>query len=109
MNLICIKCPRGCNITVDGDKITGNMCPRGKDYAIEEMTCPKRTVTALIRVGGGIVSVKTSVEVPKEKIDDVMNEISKINVEKAQIGDIVCKNILGLNADIVVTGNPYTF
>lgn len=107
MNLICIKCPRGCNISIDGNNITGNMCPRGEDYAREEMTCPMRMVTSLIKVNGLIVPVKTSKEVPKDRIDDVLKEIAKIKVNSTSIGQVVMKNVLDLDVDIVVTGNPY--
>jgi CxxC motif-containing protein len=107
MELICIKCPRGCNLTINGEQITGNFCPRGIDYAKEEMTCPMRIVTALIKVDGKIVPVKTSREVPKEKIEEVLKEISNIKVSYTKIGDIVLSNVLNLNVDIVVTGEPY--
>lgn len=107
MELICIKCPRGCLLTVDGDNITGNMCPRGIDYAKEEQTNPMRIVTTLIKVNGKVVPVKTNKEVPKSKINEVLKEISKINVSETKIGDIVLKNILELGVDIVVTGEPY--
>lgn len=107
MELICIKCPRGCLLTVDGDNITGNMCPRGIDYAKEEQTNPMRIVTTLIKVNGKVVPVKTTKEVPKSKINEVLKEISKINVNETKIGDIVLKNILELGVDIVVTGEPY--
>jgi len=107
MELICIKCPRGCNLNIKNNIITGNLCPRGIEYAKEELNCPMRIVTALIKVNGKIVPVKTSSEVPKNKISQVMDEISKINVSKTKIGDIVLKNILNLNVDIIVTGNPY--
>lgn len=44
--LICICCPMGCRMTVektaDGYSVTGNTCPRGKKYAVEEMTAPDR-------------------------------------------------------------------
>ena len=107
MKLICIKCPRGCKLQVEGDSITGNMCPRGIDYAKEEMTCPMRIVTALIKCDGKIVPVKTNHEVPKSRINDVLKEISNIEVNSTSIGDVVINNILGLNVDIVVTGEPY--
>lgn len=107
MNLICIKCPRGCEITVDGEKIQGNACPRGLDYAKEEMTCPKRIVTYLAKSVDGIVPVKTDIEVPKDKIEQIVEVISNLNLGKTSIGDVVVSNVLGLNANIVVTGNPY--
>lgn len=107
MELICIKCPRGCNLVVDGDNVTGNLCPRGLDYAREEQTNPLRIVTTLIKVGEKVVPVKTSSEVPKARINDVLDEIAKINVENTSIGDVVLTNILDLGVDIVVTGEPY--
>lgn len=107
MELICIKCPRGCNLVVDGDNVTGNLCPRGLDYAREEQTNPMRIVTTLIKVGEKVVPVKTSSEVPKARINDVLDEIAKINVETTSIGDVVLTNILDLGVDIVVTGEPY--
>lgn len=107
MKLICIKCPRGCEITVEGESITGNACPRGLEYAKEEMICPMRTVTYLAKSSYGIVPVKTDRDVPKSDISKVVDEISKLQLGKVQIGDVVIKNILGLDANVVVTGEPY--
>jgi len=107
MKLICIKCPRGCELDIDGDNITGNQCTRGLDYAREELTCPMRTVTALVKSDDMIVPVKTSKDVPKEKIKDVLDQISKINATRVSIGDVVLSNVAGLGVDIIVTGNPY--
>ena len=42
MELICIKCPRGCNIKIDGTVIAGNLCPRGEIYAKEGLFVYKR-------------------------------------------------------------------
>ena len=109
MKLICIKCPRGCNLDVDGDKITGNLCPRGIDYAKEEQTCPMRTVTALVKIGNAVVPVKTDKEVPKAKIQEVLDEICKVSVVKANPGDIIIQNILGTGANVIVTGNKYDY
>lgn len=107
MKLICIKCPRGCEITVDGDKITGNSCPRGLAYAKEEQTCPMRTVTALAKVGDSVVPVKTDKEVPKVKVFDVLEEISRLHLKEAKQGDVIVKNICDTGANIVITGNKY--
>ncbi len=112
METICIMCPMGCplNIEKDGDKIavTGNTCKRGETYGIEEFTHPRRSVTTLVRMqNGGVASVKTSNTIPKERIFDVINEIGKLTVsDKVKIGDIVAYNVLGLGADVVVTGRP---
>lgn len=108
MELICIKCPRGCKLNVNNETITGNLCPRGIDYAKEEMTNPMRTVTTLIKTKYGIVPVKTSSEIPKNMIDELINFVSKIYENKLyKIGDVVVKNVLNLNVDLIVTGEPY--
>ena len=107
MKLICIKCPRGCELSIDGENITGNQCARGITYAKEELTCPQRMVTALIKTRNGIAPVKTSREVPKEKIFDVVNEINKLKAPNAKIGDVVISNCLGLGVDIIVTGDEF--
>ena len=106
----CIICPRGCHLKVDDDmNVTGNTCPRGKDYAISELTNPVRTITSSVRVNNRedlLVSVKTSGSIPKGKIFDVMDEINKLSVSApTRIGDVVAKDILGLGVDILITKN----
>lgn len=108
MELVCIKCPRGCVLNVNGDTITGNMCLRGVQYAKEELTCPMRTVTALAKgVNGEIIPVKTNVEIPKDKINEVLQCISKCRADKSNIGDVILTNVAGTKANIVVTGESY--
>ena len=106
--LTCIVCPRGCRLRVNDEMVvTGNACPRGEKYAINELTHPTRTITSSIRVTNRpytLVSVKTDKPIPKDKMFDVMQEIDKLTVEApTRIGQIVCKNILNLDADIVIT------
>lgn len=108
--LTCIVCPRGCRLHVDDDmNVTGNFCPRGKEYAISELTNPVRTITSSVKVSNRpytLVSVKTTKPVPKEKIFDVMREIDKISVEApVRIGQVVKTKVLGLDSDIVITKN----
>ena len=106
----CIICPRGCSLSVDDNmNVTGNTCPRGKQYAISELTNPVRTITSSVRVNNRedlLVSVKTSGNIPKGKIFEVMEEINKLSVSApTRIGDVVKANILGLGVDIVITKN----
>lgn len=107
---VCIVCPRGCRLKVDDqNNVTGNTCPRGKEYAISEMTHPVRIITSSVRVLNRddlLVSVKTSGAVPKDQIFEVMKEINKIGVNApCHIGDVVKENILGLSVNIIVTKN----
>ena len=106
----CIICPRGCHLVVDDNmNVSGNTCPRGKEYAISELTNPVRTITSSVRVNNRedlLVSVKTSVPIPKGKIFEVMEEINKLSVAApTRIGDVVKSNILGLGVDIIITKN----
>ena len=108
-NLTCIICPRGCaltaDITADGVIVTGNACPKGQEYAINECTNPVRTVTATVRVSNRyntMVSVKTVTPVAKDKMMDVMAALRNTRVEAPlAIGDVVLTDVCG--SDIVVT------
>lgn len=110
-NLVCIICPRGCSLCVEGKKdnlkVSGNACKRGEKYAIDECSNPVRTVTAVVRVENRIdtmVSVKTEYPIPKDKIFDVMEIINSITVlAPINIGDIIVEDILGTK--IVATKN----
>ena len=109
--LTCIICPRGCSLTVDinGDDITvtGNSCPRGKQYGINECTNPVRTVTSFVRVDNRedtMVSCKTSVPIKKGDIFAVMDKIRNTTVDApVKIGDVLIKDVYG--ADVVATKN----
>lgn len=110
MNTICIKCPMGCPLTVeerDGKIIVnGNTCKRGELYGAEEYREPKRAITSLVRTKSGeVASVKTSCDVPKDRIKDVVEFIGGLTVgDGVRIGDVVATDVLGLGADIVITG-----
>lgn len=110
MEFVCICCPMGCNleVNVDGDNITvsGNTCPRGKDYAIAEVTAPTRTVTTTVDVSGGEfrAPVKTAAPIPKGKIFDALAEIKTAHVTAPVcIGDVIVANVSGTNVDVVAT------
>ena len=113
-NLTCIGCPLGCAITVTTENrlilsVSGHTCKRGELYAREEVTAPRRIVTSTVRVTGGtrpVISVKTVPAIPKEQIFSCMDEIRRLCVQApVHIGDVVIKNILGLDSDVIVTKN----
>lgn len=108
--IVCIKCPIGCRMKAekkaDGTiKVTGNLCPVGEKYAIEELTEPKRLVTSLIKGEDKVYPCKTSIEIPKDKIFAVLDEIAKVKLSSAKIGEVVIRNVLNTGADVVITGN----
>ena len=110
-NLICITCPRGCAMTaeIQGDTVTvtGNSCPKGEEYAINECLHPMRTVTATVRVANRadtMVSVKTETPVPKGSMMDVMALLRETSVNApVSISDEVLADVFGTR--IVITKN----
>lgn len=109
--IICTVCPMGCQLQITegpaGYQVTGNACPRGEVYGIQEMTDPRRIVTSTVKVTGGdhpLVSVKTSRAIPRDRMFDVIRAISEVTAAApVRAGDILIPNILGLEADIVAT------
>lgn len=107
--LTCIICPRGCaltaEITADGVIVTGNACPKGQEYAVNECTNPVRTVTATVRVSNRyntMASVKTVTPVAKDRMMEVMTVLRNTKIEApVKIGDVILTNVCG--SDIVIT------
>ncbi len=109
----CIGCPRGCLLHVEEENgefiVTGNSCPRGKEFAISEMTAPKRTICSVVKTvfeGVPVLPVRVSEDIPKEKIFDVMREINSVLLsERIGRGDVVIENVLGLGVDVISTSD----
>lgn len=112
--LTCIRCPLGCQLTAavaeDGSiTVTGNTCPRGAEYARNELTDPRRMVTSTVRVAGRkgeMVSVKTATDIPKDKITACVSVLREIEViPPIYIGDVILQNVADTGVDIVATKN----
>ena len=108
--MTCIICPRGCTLQVSLEdktvqKVTGNACKRGVDYAIAECTCPTRTLTTTVMTESGeVIAVKTNQPIPKELLFACMDKINAFVAPNGlHLGDKVIENILETGADVVVT------
>lgn len=108
--LICIVCPKGCRLHVDeenGYKVTGNSCPRGEAYGKKELIAPVRTVTSTVKIAGAAlarVPVKTDREIPKKDIFAAMRLLDGVVLQApVKVGDIAVPNLLGTDANFVVT------
>ena len=106
----CIICPNGCNLMVDDDlNVSGNLCPRGKQFALNEITNPKRTITSTCKTVFNdvpVIAVKTDGEVNKDDVKRVIEEINKVVINKRmKIGDIVINNVLNSGVNIVISSN----
>lgn len=106
---VCTTCPNGCSLTIDEKtkEVTGNKCPRGKVFAINEITCPKRTICSSVKTtieGFNVISIRTNKEIDKKLIPELMKVLKDITItEKLPIGSIVIKNVLNTDVDIITT------
>lgn len=107
--MICINCPRGCQLEIDTEtkEVIGNFCPRGKDYAINELTCPKRTLTTTMKVEDGdleMVSVRSDKPLEKKLLFLAMDVINSKTINAPiKVGDVLIENILNTNVNIIAT------
>ena len=110
--LTCIGCPKGCQVTVhmNGDvieDITGYCCKRGDKYARHEVVSPTRVLTTTVMLADGVrktVPVKTSDEVPKDKIFDCITALQDLVVQApVTAGDVVLANISGTGVSVIAT------
>ena len=109
---VCIICPNGCRIAVEYEgtniqKMTGEECPKGKDYVENEITNPLRVFTGSVLVENGdfsLVSVKTLAPVLKKYLKKIGDITRRIKVEApVEIGRIIVSNLLGEDIDLIAT------
>lgn len=124
--VICTVCPRGCHLKVEPEKdykVKGNGCPKGRAYGKAEFTNPTRVVTSTVKlrrkpdlIDDGInpsndstlydfrIPVKTSKPIPKTEIMNLMKLVDGIELdERPEIGTVLIKDVLGLDANLIVT------
>ena len=110
----CIICPNSCEMEAEYEgteifSVTGNLCPKGKTYVLQELTDPRRTIATSVRVLGGelpLASVRLTSAIPKTLIFEAMRQIEKITLHApVRIGDVVISHLLGQNCNVIVTKN----
>ncbi len=108
--LTCIECPMSCALSADIEnckvvKISGNKCPKGETYAVSEVENPLRVLTSAVvceNLPLKMLPVRTDNPIPKVRLMEGMNEIKKIRISKpVAVGEILVKNFLGLNANLI--------
>jgi len=109
---ICICCPAGCHLEIcrgsDGIEVSGNRCPRGCKYAVDELTDPRRVVTAVVFAAGEerrCIPVRSSAPVPVGDIPGLLKKLFALRVGlPVAIGQIIMKDA-GSGIDIVATSD----
>ena len=113
MEMTCIVCPNGCELTVEQNgseiKVSGNRCPRGIKFAETELIKPMRTICSTVKTvfpEVPVLPVRTSSEIPKDQIFAVMKEINQVVLkERVHSGEAVIHNVLNLGVDIIATSS----
>ena len=109
---LCIGCPLGCHLEVEADdstivEVRGHGCKRGKTFAEQEHTDPRRMVTTTLRIRGGLwpkLPVKTVAPIPKGRVVELCNELHKLTLDApVTMGDVILADALGEGVDIVAT------
>ena len=111
-NIICTCCPMGCHMTVtmaDGKvtEVVGNTCKRGYNYAIDEVTDPRRTLTSSVRMADGrMLSVKTAAAIPFGKMTEAMKQLAGVSPKApVRIGDVIVEDVAGTGIAVLATRN----
>lgn len=114
----CTTCPSECLLTVEVERdaddhvaevcsVTGNSCPRGDEFAHQELTCPMRVLTTTVAVSGGdeaLLPVRTAEAIPLEVHAQAMVLIRSLVVEAPiRMGDAILPNLLNTNIDLIAS------
>lgn len=76
--------------------ITGQGCPRGRQYVLQELTAPART----------IASVRLTKPVPKDRIFHVMDAIRNVVLTApVSAGTVVLRGVCCTDSDVIITKN----
>jgi CxxC motif-containing protein len=110
--LTCIECPVGCQLEIDEEggrviKMTGNKCEKGEAYAKQEIENPLRVLTTTVVTDDldlKLVPVRTNKPISKARLLEAMAAIRKIKLNRpVKAGEIIVKNFLELDADLIAT------
>lgn len=110
---LCIGCPLGCRLEVEEDaegsivEVRGFSCRKGKVFAEREHTDPRRMVTTTVAVRGGRwprLPVRTTTEIPKNRVRDVIEVLRLVRViSPIKLGEVIVANVADTGVDIVAS------
>jgi len=112
--LTCIVCPQGCRMALTDDpgrpgqiQVTGCTCQRGRDYAVQEVTAPCRTLTSTVRITGARLPrlpVRTRQPIPKERLTECMALIDRLIVASpVAMGQVLVADLFGTGIPLVAS------
>lgn len=108
----CVICPIGCDIDVElpvNDEVPmeGNKCEKGKEFVLQELEEPMRTLTTTVRIDGArwaMLPVRTDRPIPKRLLFKVIDELSDIELQApVKLSDVIFVDIAETGANMVAT------
>lgn len=111
MEIICVACPKGCRLEArreNGELLVSNAgCKRGKEYALEEITDPRRMVASTVRVSNAVhplVPVFTESPFPRGLIFELLSQIRAAEVQApVKNGQVIIQDALGTGIDVLAS------
>ncbi|MFA5038627.1 MAG: DUF1667 domain-containing protein [Candidatus Omnitrophota bacterium] len=110
--MTCIQCPKSCCLSVDIEncrvrQVSGNLCPKGEEYAGAEVENPRRILTATVLARGlsmKMIPVRTDQPIPRHRMREAAAEIKKIRWDRPlKTGDVMVADFLGLGVNLIAT------
>jgi CxxC motif-containing protein len=109
--IICVACPKGCRLEIrkiDGEIIVANEgCKRGREYAISEITDPRRMVATTVNIDKGshpLLPVYTASPFPKGRITELLAALRSVCVTApVHVNQIILANALGTGIDVIAS------
>jgi CxxC motif-containing protein len=90
------------------DKVSGNQCKKGREYALAEFQHPLRVLTATVLTEGSrrhLLAVRTDKAIPKEQLQKIMRATANLKVKPpVKAGQEIVHDILGTGANLISTG-----
>lgn len=106
----CVCCSNNCVISIDEDNqnaVSGNHCYQGERFALQELSCPTRSVNAYVKVSGGELDrcpVHTSRPIAKEKMMAAVEALEAITLPAPiWVNQVVLSDVCGTGVDFVAS------
>jgi CxxC motif-containing protein len=109
--IICVACPKGCRLEArreNGDiLVTNEGCKRGKEYAVSEITDPRRMIATTVQVEKGshpLLPVYTASPFPKGRIAELLTVLQTVKVNAPVcVNQVILADALGTGIDVIAS------
>ena len=109
--IICVACAKGCRLQVSrqaGEILVSQAgCKRGQQYAVSEITDPRRMLATTVRMQGGshaLLPVYTAAPFPKGLLFDLLQLLGKLQVSApVKMNQVILPDALGSGIDVLAS------